>query len=96
MKGTNHRYFAPMKEVVYYTVEVDGKKLPGLMPYSGTYVKTIDSWREHSGIKLKEATIDDYAAVNAKTTLHKRIIKCFEKHFKASKKKHEETTVNRN
>ena len=84
-----------MKEVAFYTVVVDGKKLPGLIPYKGEYARTIDSWRQHNGIELKEATIDDYAAVNAKTVLHKRIIKCFEKHCMASIE-HEEKVANRN
>lgn len=75
-----HRHFAPMPEVEWFSVFRDGKKLPGIIPYKGDHTYWVDDLRQLRGVDVKPATPDEHRRNRTRTTLHKRIIKCFVKH----------------
>lgn len=91
-----NRYFAPQPETQHFTVSVDGKKLPGILPYKGESRLALDEWRDLKGVDVLPATAQDYIDNNTCTVLCRRITKCFKKHWELAKSNKDELHRHRN
>ena len=83
-----HKYFAPMPEVEWFSVSTDERRLSEIVPYKGDHVHWIDLIRQLAGIEVKPATPAEHRRNRTRTILHKRIIKCFIKHCEKAGHEH--------